>query len=133
MSETDPPAPWRRRALEGIPDSLEALWTRRDDDGWHYGLQLQEGHANAQGFVHGGVLMTFADHALSLLVWEACGRAACSTAQLDSHFLEAVRAPAFAELNAEILRRGRSMIFARGTVRVDDRDIMQATGVWRIA
>ena len=72
-----PPAPWRRRELQGIPDSLEALWTRRGDEGWHYGLQLREGHANAQGFVHGGVLMTFMDHALSLLAWEASGRAAC--------------------------------------------------------
>ena len=127
-----PPAPWRRRELQGIPDSLEALWTRRDDDGWRYGLQLREGHANAQGFVHGGVLMTFMDHALSLLAWEASGRAACTTVQLDSHFLEAVRPPAFVELDAEILRQGRSMIFMRGTLRSDGSDIMQATGVWRV-
>ncbi len=118
--------------MKGIPDSLEALWTRRDDEGWHYGLQLHEGHANAQGFVHGGVLMTFADHALSLLVWEAAGRADCSTVQLDSHFLEAVRAPAFVELDARILRQGRSMIFARGTLRIEERDVMHATGVWRV-
>jgi acyl-coenzyme A thioesterase PaaI-like protein len=129
-----PPAPWRRREFPGIPESLAALWTRRDDDGcWHYGLQLQAGHANAQGFVHGGVLMTFMDHALSLLVWEASGRATCSTVQLDSHFLEAVRPPAFVELDAEILRQGRSMMFVRGTLRMDDSDIMQATGVWRIS
>jgi len=127
-----PPAPWRRRELQGIPDSLEALWTRRGDEGWHYGLQLREGHANAQGFVHGGVLMTFMDHALSLLAWEASGRAACTTVQLDSHFLEAVRPPAFVELDAEILRQGRSMIFMRGTLRSDGSDIMQATGVWRV-
>lgn len=127
-----PPAPWRRREFPGIPDSLEALWTRQDDDGWHYGLQLQAGHANAQGFVHGGVLMTFMDHALSLLVWEASGRAACTTVQLDNHFLEAVRPPAFVELDAEILRQGRSMIFVRGTLRSDGSDIMQATGVWRV-
>lgn len=127
-----PPAPWKRRALQGIPDSLEALWTRRDDDGWHYGLQLHEGHCNAQGFVHGGVLMTFADHALSLLVWEASGRANCSTVQLDSHFLAAVRAPAFVELDAEILRQGRSMIFARGNLRIGDSAVMTANGVWRV-
>ena len=119
--------------MKGIPDSMEALWTRRDEDGWHYGLQLHSGHANAQGFVHGGVLMTFADHALSLLIWEASGRATCSTTQLDSHFLEAVRAPAFVELDAEILRQGRSLAFARGTLRVGDRAVMQATGVWRIS
>ncbi len=93
---------------------------------------MDERHTNAQGFVHGGVLMTFADHALSLLVWEAAGRANCSTVQLDNHFLAAVRAPAFVELDAEILRQGRSMIFARCSLRIGDDVVMTANGVWRV-
>ena len=134
MTETPREAPdhWQRREFKGIPASLEALWTHRDEDGWRYGLQLDARHANAQGFVHGGVLMTFLDHALSLLVWEASDRAICSTIQLDSHFLEALRPPVFVELDADILKQGRSMIFARGTLRAGDREVMQATGVWRV-
>lgn len=134
MSEIPGKAPshWTRREFKGIPDSLAALWTHRDEKGWHYGVQLDEGHANAQGFIHGGVLVTFLDHALSLLVWEASGRSICSTVQLDSHFLEALRPPAFVTLEADILKQGRSMMFARGTLRVDDRAVMQATGVWRV-
>lgn len=132
-SDTQSPlAPWRRREFPGLPDPLEALWAKRDEAGWHYGLQLHAGHVNAQGVVHGGVLMTFMDHALSLLAWEAAGRATCTTVQLDSHFLKSVRPPAFVELEAEILRQGRSMIFVRGSLCSDNRRIMQATGVWRV-
>lgn len=119
--------------MKGIPASLGALWTRRDGDAWCYAVQLDASHANAQGQVHGGVLMTFMDHALSLLVWEASGRAMCSTVHLDSHFLRAVQPPAFVELDGEILRRGKTLIFARGVLRVEGREVMEATGVWNVA
>lgn len=126
------PDHWTRREFKGIPASLGALWTRRDEGGWHYGVQLDASHANAQGFIHGGVLMTFMDHALSLLVWEATGRAMSSTMQLDSHFLSALRPPAFVELEAEILRQGRNRIFARGILQVAGTAVMAATGVWHV-
>lgn len=124
---------WSRREMKGIPASLGALWTRRDGDAWRYAVQLDASHANAQGQVHGGVLMTFMDHALSLLVWEVSGRAMCSTVHLDSHFLRAVQPPAFVELDGEIIRRGKSLIFARGVLRVEGREVMEATGVWNVA
>lgn len=127
------PGHWNRREMKGIPGSLGALWTHRDEDGWHYAVQLDESHVNAQGTIHGGVLMTFMDHGLSLYLWEASGRAICSTIHLDSHFLETVRPPAFVELGATILRRGRKLIYARGVLRVDGADVMEATGVWSIA
>lgn len=126
------PADWNRKAMKGIPASLGALWTRRDEDGWHYGVQLDESHCNAQGIIHGGVLMTFMDHALSLLVWEAADRALCSTIHLDSHFLSAVRAPAFVQLEGEILRRGSKLCFARGVLRVEGKAVMEASGVWSV-
>ena len=43
------PDQWTRRELKGIPASLGALWTQRDENGWRYGVQLDESHANAQG------------------------------------------------------------------------------------
>jgi acyl-coenzyme A thioesterase PaaI-like protein len=126
------PQHWSRRELKGIPASLGAIWTHRDEDGWHYGVQLDESHLNAQGLIHGGVLMTFMDHGMSLLVWEAAGRTTSSTIQLDSHFLSPVRPPAFVELDGKILRQGRTLVFARGVLRVAGKDIMEATGVWSI-
>lgn len=127
------PAHWTRREMKGIPASLGALWTHRDERGWHYGVQLDESHANAQGLIHGGVLMTLMDHGLSLLVWEAAGRATCSTIHLDSHFLASVSPPAFVELDGQISRQGRTVVFARGVLRVAGEEVMQATGVWSIA
>lgn len=126
------PEGWTRKAMKGLPGAVEALWTKREGDTWRYAMQLDASHCNAQGMIHGGVLMTFVDHALSLMIWEASNRAMCSTVHLDSHFLKAVRAPAFVELDGKILKQGKSTAFARGTLRVDGVDVMEATGVWSI-
>lgn len=129
---TSTPEGWTRKAMKGLPGAIDALWTKREGDTWRYAMQLDASHCNAQGMIHGGVLMTFVDHALSLMIWEASGRAMCSTVHLDSHFLKAIRAPVFVELDGKILKQGKSMAFARGTLRVDGVDVMEATGVWSI-
>ena len=131
-SGEEPAADWKRREMKGIPASMGALWTRREEDGWRYAVQLDESHCNAQGFIHGGVLMTFMDHALSLMVWEVAERAMCATLHLDSHFLKGIRPPAFVELDGRILKQGRELAFARGVLRVGETAVMEATGVWSI-
>lgn len=124
---------WTRREMKGIPAGMEALWTRKADGGWRYAIALDERHANVQGMVHGGVLMSFMDHGMSLVIWEATDRAFCSTVHLDNHFLAAVKPPAFVELDAEIMRQGKKLVFARGTLRVEGEAVMEATGVWSVS
>jgi len=128
-----PAAEWTRREMKGIPATLGALWTQRDAEGnWQYAVQLNEDHANAQGFIHGGVLVTFLDHALSLIVWEAAERAMCSTVHLDTHYLKALRPPAFITLQADIMQKGKSLIFAKGRIYHEEKLVVEATGIWRV-
>ena len=126
------PEGWKRREMKGIPASMEALCTRKTDSGFQYALQVDQRHANAQGILHGGVLMSFLDHGMSLVIWEATDRAFCSTVHLDSHFLAAVKPPAFVVLDPEIIRQGKKLVFARGTLRVDGEAVMEGTGVWSV-
>jgi uncharacterized protein (TIGR00369 family) len=73
-------------------------------DSWHYGLLTTAEHANPQGALHGGILMTFADHGLSMLAWEAAKRAPCTTIQLNTHFLAPVEPGDFVELQGDVTR-----------------------------
>jgi acyl-coenzyme A thioesterase PaaI-like protein len=127
------PAEWTRREMKGIPASMGALWTQKNEDGsWRYAIELDETHCNAQGFIHGGVLMSFMDHGLSLIIWEKADRAMSSTLHLDNHFLNALKAPAFVELEGTIIKQGRKLVFARGILRANGKDIMESTGVWSV-
>ncbi len=126
------PEGWTRRELKGIPASLDALWTQREGDTWRYAVKLDKRHENAQGYIHGGVLSTFADHAMSLVIWETSGRANCTTVQMNSQFLSALKAPAFVEIDVTITKRGRQMMFVRGMLYCEGEPIMEVTGVWRV-
>ena len=126
-------------ALSLMPRCRE-VWAcpgRKNLDGkWLYGLLTGPEHANGNGVVHGGVLMAFADHGLSFLAWEAAERAPCTTIQLNTHFLDAIRPGEFIELRGEVTRRTRGLIFVRGGIVAHHaervRDVGAVDGIWRV-
>ena len=115
-----------------MPAGIGCPWSRRSDDGWRYALLTAPEHANPQGAVHGGMLMTFADHGLSLLAWEAAKRAPCTTIQLNTHFLSVVRPGDFVELEGEVTRATLALVFVRGLLLVGDREVAAIDGIWRV-
>lgn len=122
---------WRARRVPGLLERIGPLWTRREDDGWGYGLLLDESHCNGAGMVHGGVVTTLADHALSALAWEAAERHPCITIQLGSQFLAPIRPGDFLEARGAVVQRGRSLLFMEGRLSVGERDVASASGVWK--
>ena len=133
MSDFDPAAHgWREMKSGPMPAGIGIPWAKRDGDSWRYGMVARADHCNPQGAVHGGVLMTFLDQGLSMLVWSASDRAANATIQLNTHFMDAVKPGDFIELRGTVLRRTASMVFIRGTLSVGDQDVAAADGIWRI-
>jgi Thioesterase superfamily len=137
MSPYDPAADgWRAMPSASLPSGLGVPWARRVDCVWHYGLLTDDDHGNPNGVVHGGVLMAFADHGLSMLAWEAAERTPCTTIQLNTHFLDAIHPGEFIELRGEVTRRTRGLVFVRGVIsaRGNDsvRDVGAIDGIWRV-
>jgi acyl-coenzyme A thioesterase PaaI-like protein len=127
---------WRAMPAAALPSGIGIPWSRRVEGIWHYGLLTGDDHGNPNGVVHGGVLMAFADHGLSMLVWEAAERAPCTTIQLNTHFLDAIRPGEFIELRGEVTRRTRGLVFVRGVIGVrgkdNERDVGAVDGIWRV-
>ena len=123
---------WRPMRGSAMPAGLGLPWAKRENEAWLYGLLTTPEHANPQGALHGGVMMAFADHALSLFAWEAAHRAPCTTIQLNTHFLSAVTPGAFVTLRGEVTRATRGLIFVRGLLSAEDRDAAAIDGIWRI-
>jgi acyl-coenzyme A thioesterase PaaI-like protein len=133
----DPPTDgWRAVPGAAMPGSLGVPWAKKLDGAWLYGLVTGPEHANPNGAVHGGVLMAFADHGLSLLAWEAAERAPCTTIQLNTHFLDAIRPGEFITLRGEITRRTRGLVFVRGAIAAHHdgqaREVGAIDGIWRV-
>jgi acyl-coenzyme A thioesterase PaaI-like protein len=137
MSLYDPAADgWKPLPRAALPSGLGVPWARREGDHWLYGLLTTENHVNPNGVLHGGVLMAFADHGLSVLAWEAAERALCTTIQLNTHFLDAVHPGAFIILRGNVTRRTGGMVFLRGIISAegpgDPRDVVAVDGIWRV-
>ncbi|HEY0293239.1 MAG TPA: PaaI family thioesterase [Hansschlegelia sp.] len=127
------PDGWEPFEDAGFLNLVGPIHQRREADGVRsFAFVAQPKHANLIGVVHGGMLMTLADRALGLTAWDAAEGRPSVTIQFDMHFVSAARMGEFVELKPEVLRRTSSLVFMRGALRVADRPIAAATGIWKI-
>ena len=123
---------WKPRALDGFIGTIGPLWTRKENEVWAYGFVPTSQHTNPAGIVHGGLLMTLIDHALSAIAWEDAGRRACLTIQIDVRFLTAVKPPALIEARGRVVRRTASLSFTEGSLTVGADVVLTASAILKI-
>lgn len=123
---------WKLLRTEGFFSTIGPLWARTIGESWEYGLHVEPHHENPLGIAHGGMLVTLMDQAISMIAWSATGRKPCATVQLDTHFLASAKAGDFVVAQAEVSRMSASLVFMRGTLRVEEREIMSAQGMMKI-
>jgi len=123
---------WKARTLGGFIDAAGPLWTRREEAGWSYAILADDKHTNPAGIVHGGVLTTLLDHALSAIAWEANARKACVTVTLDVQFFASSRPGDFIEARGRVVRQLQSLLFMRGALSVSGKEIASADAVLKV-
>ena len=123
---------WKIMRSGGFSALVGPILARREGDGWAYAFRSGPQHENRQGAVHGGMLMTFADHAIGATAWEAGGRRKSVTMQLDCQFVSAAVPGDFVECRGRVVRTARSVIFMAGEMTVGDRIVLSATGIWKV-
>jgi uncharacterized protein (TIGR00369 family) len=123
---------WKPRTLPGFFDLVGPLWTKKEGDSWAYGIVAEDKHVNPVGIVHGGMLATLLDHALSAIAWEANDRKPCITIALDVHFLAPARPGQFVAARGRIVRQASSLVFMQGNLTVDGDEIATACAILKI-
>ena len=126
------PEGWVRRPAKAFATHVGPFWQPPEGGERHCGFLADHRHGNKRGVVHGGMLATAFDVALGNAAWDAAGQKPCATIQLNIHYVGALALGEFADLQAEITRATRSLVFLRGTMRVGDRTVATADGVWKI-
>ena len=92
-----------------------------------------EKHMNSAGSVHGGMLMGFADIAMSRTSRQVSGAPRCSTVSLTADFVGPARLGDVIEARTTVTRRSRSLVFLSAEITAGDRVILIAQGLWKIA
>ncbi len=121
------PEEWSGFVAEAGP-----LWVRRSERNLSVGFMAEARHANVRGVVHGGMLMTLADQMMGQLTWYVAGGRSCATASMNNDFLSPARIGEWIEGEASLVHKGKSLVFVRGDLRVGDRPVLAASGVWKI-
>jgi uncharacterized protein (TIGR00369 family) len=121
-------------ALDAFTGHVGPFYARFEDEALVIGFRAGRRHSNPGGIVHGGALMTFAD--VFMAVASAVqGRMAASflpTINLSADFLAPTPIGSWIEGRTELLRQGRSFVFAQGLTTADGTPVMRSSGIFKI-
>ena len=88
-------------------------------------------HANGLGLVHGGMLSAFMDGILAGAVWRGTERSAV-TIHLSIDFLHMARVGEWVMGEGRMTRATKDVAFAEGRAHVGGRDVVRASGVFKL-
>ncbi|HEY1880396.1 MAG TPA: PaaI family thioesterase [Caulobacteraceae bacterium] len=107
------------------------LYIKRTDDGVEQAFFALRRHCNGLGLVHGGMISAFLDGLLAGAVGRST-RATPVTMHLSIDFLAMARAGEWLIGDARLSHAAREVAFAEGTLKVGDRPVARASGVFRL-
>lgn len=134
-SPVDVAAPEGWQAVD-LHDPFEAhmgpLFERMDEAGTGiFGFIADERHVNAEGAVHEGMMLTFADAFLGGAAHRGAGKS-CVTLSMQGSFLSPARLGDLIECRTRLERKTRAIIFVSGRFSVGDEDVMTVTSLWKV-
>jgi acyl-coenzyme A thioesterase 13 len=114
------PAGFEPLNASSFSDRIGPLFLSRRDEVPVVGIQVEDHHLNRAGRVHGGLLATIADIALSRAAWERVPEGSTiATADLHIAYLGNVNAGAWVEAWPSVDRVGRAVVHASCLVESD--------------
>ncbi len=120
---------WDRIRGHNFGELIGPIWRRGDN---LFGIVASEKHRNHIGKVHGGMLMSFADQAMGMTGRRATGDKPHATIEINMQFVGAVKVGDFVEAHCNVVRKTRSVLFLESKLKVGDRVVAAASGLWKI-
>jgi uncharacterized protein (TIGR00369 family) len=97
-----------------------------------FAFRVDERHVNKRGVVHGGMMMTFADAAIGQAVWDFTDRVSSVTMNMQAQFIGGARLGDLVEVQPELIRKTRALVFVRGDFTTGSRTLMTISSVWKL-
>ena len=111
------------KGLSPAEDHIGPFFYRKTDDGVVLGFRAAAHNCNGIGTVHGGVLMCFADYAVTMLALSGV-KENCTTISFSSDFIAAARDGDWVEAEGEVVKRTGSMTFVNGKLSVGENVVL---------
>jgi uncharacterized protein (TIGR00369 family) len=120
------------RRMSAVTRPWEPIYSRVDDVGAVVlALWVRESHCNSRGILHGGVLATLADNALSLACANAYqGDCSLVTVALQIDYMRQVLEGSWLEVRPSVIKLGRSLGFTQAQVMADEKIVARASATF---
>jgi uncharacterized protein (TIGR00369 family) len=97
-----------------------------------FAFLVEDKHMNGAGTLHGGMLMTFADVAMSRTSRVISDGRSCSTVALNCDFVGPGKLGDIVEARVRVTRKARTMVFLSAELVAGERTLLVATGLWKV-
>ncbi|MBB3859124.1 uncharacterized protein (TIGR00369 family) [Novosphingobium hassiacum] len=119
---------WRWSGKDPFEDGTGPFHVKRDERGIVTAFIPEHKNLNGHGIVHGGALMTFADFSLFMIAGSAGDEINGVTVTMNCEFVSGAQAGQLLTARGELVREGRSLVFARGTILCGDVPVLSFSG-----
>ena len=109
--------------LSAAEDHIGPFYYCKTEEGLVLGFRAEAHNCNGIGTVHGGVLMCFADYAVTMLALSGV-KENCTTISFSSDFIAAARQGDWVEARGDVVRRTGSMTFVNGRLIANEEVIL---------
>ena len=123
---------WQQESDEGFIGLIGPFFRRETSEGPEFCFPTDKRHHNLRGVLQGGALMTFADRVLGMTARHHTQATRTATVQLDVSFIDAVQIGETVEAMPHMVRETKSIVFMRTELRVGERIVGTAQGVWKL-
>jgi acyl-coenzyme A thioesterase PaaI-like protein len=110
-------------------DHAGPFYFRDTDEGAVCAFRAERKHLNGGGFLHGGLVMTFADFSLFVIARAAIQGVGSVTATFSGEFVGTAHEGDVVECRGEVVKAGRSMVFCRGLISCRGEPVMSFSSV----
>jgi len=114
-------------------DRIGPLFQRRAGAGVQFGIRIGEHHCNRRGMAHGGLVVALADVALGKTgEWLSQPPVTLLTVSLTVDFDGSARCGEWLEAETDVTRVGHRVAFGNCYLRVGDKIVARASGVFNV-
>jgi len=108
------------------------LFKTISENEYQFKTTIKENHLNAAGITHGGFIAAVVDAGAGTAAHRAVNNNPCVTISLELKFIAAIKLGQELTGTTKIQKKTKSMVFLTCELKVSDKIVATASGVWKI-
>jgi len=108
------------------------LFKTISENEYQFKTTIKENHLNAAGITHGGFIAAVVDAGAGTAAHRVADNKPCVTISLDLKFISAIQLGQELVGTTKIQKKTKSMIFLTCELKVENKIVATASGVWKI-